>query len=407
MILSARRRFSVALPALALALLVFPACDSVVEPVPSTDTVRFGVNFTTLFGAPTADEVASVRAEWTARTPTATGIQVVGPAIGPDGSQLYVVSHLITAGPGGGGTARHFGLVRVPPGAVNLPVLVMHHGGDQGTGTFDPTANSGLFAQRAAFPALFNQTVQVLPSYRAEPLRTNGFEAVLGTGLVSGGTPSPWDFDVDDSMALLSAVLARDEFAGATDGSRVGAIGFSRGANVALLHSIRDPRVDAVVNYYGPSDFYNPVTEDLAASLLGGFPRALQLPGGPFLLANVLRPLQGPNATENPSLDYARGRRDVIRRSASLFTAQMRNVQVHHHQTDAVVPVPISQAFNARAQAARPQGAYSFTVYSNALPDGVSSTHNAEAMPASLTATEAFMQANLIGQTRMPLIVRR
>lgn len=398
------RRHLVALPLLALALVVLPACDAVMEPVPSTDTVRFGVNFTRLFGAPTADEVGAVRAEWAARTPTATGIQVVGPAVGPDGSQLYVVSHLITSGPGGGGTARHYGLVRVPPGAANLPVLVMHHGGDQGTGTFDPTANSGLFAQRAAFPVLFGQTVQVLPSYRSEPLRTDGFPT-LGTGLVSGGTPSPWDYDVDDAMALLSAVLARDEFASATDENRVGAIGFSRGANVALLHNVRDPRVRAVTNYYGPSDFYNPVTDDLAASLLGGFPRALMLPGGPFLRDNVLRPLQGPNATEDPRLDYDRGRREVIRRSASLFTAQMRNVQVHHHQTDAVVPVPISQAFNARAQAARPQGAYEFTIYTNALPPGVSSTHNAEAMPASLTATEAFMQANLIGANRM--IVRR
>ena len=70
----------------------------------------------------------------------------------------------------------------------------------------------------------------------------------------------------------------------------------------------------------------------------------------------------------------------------------MRNVQVHHHTADPVVPYPVSVSFDAAATAARPTGAYEFNTYTDALPAGATfSAHNPRAMPASFGRTEQFL----------------
>ena len=386
-----------------LLALALPACDSGGdEPPTRQDSVIAGLNFTRLFAPATPAEVADVRADWAARTPTAAAIEVRGPAPAPDGSQIYVVSHALT-GPGAAG--RHYGFVRVPAGASNFPVLVVHHGGDQGVFAGAPNANVGVLAVAQAFPGIASKTVQVFPSYRSEPLGTQGFEPVLGPPVVSGGTASPWDYDVDDAMALLSAVLARDEFAAATDAGRVGALGFSRGGNTALLHQIRDRRVRAVTEYYGPSDFYNVGAQQLALALLGGagpttMQAAMGLPGAPYLYTSVLNPLRNADGSVNEGADYARARLEVARRSPSLFTSSLRNVQVHHHRRDGVVPVAFSEAFDVAAQTARPQGAYEFNLYGEAGA-GDPSVHNPAAMPESLGRTDAFLTQTLVNAGRM------
>ena len=388
------------LAAVVLALLVvLPACDSGTdEPTPAQDQIVGGVNFTRLFAPATAPEIAAVRTEWDNRALSVrnvTGVQVSAtPATLPDGAKLYVVSHLITTGPGAGADARHYGFVRVPAGAENLPVVVVHHGGDRGVYAATPTSdpNADVLAVAALYPTLASTTVQVFPSYRSEPLGTQPFDAVLGGPYTSGGTPSPWDYDVDDAIMLLSAVLQRGEFASATNDGLVGALGFSRGANTALLHNIRDQRIRATTQYYGPTDFFSTPIQGLATGVLGGSPQFLSFPGAPFLLANVLQPLQGPGQTYNADADYARARLEVVRRSTSAFTSDMRSIQVHHHTADPVVPYPVSVSFDAAATTARPSRVYEFYSYSDPLPAGATySQHNPRAMPASIGRTEQFL----------------
>jgi hypothetical protein len=233
---------------------------------------------------------------------------------------------------------------------------------------------------------------------------TGAFEPALGPTRTSGGTPSPWDYDVDDAMALLSAVLARDEFAGAVDAERVGALGFSRGGNTALLHNARDARVDAVTDYFGPADFTNGAVQQLALVVTGPESDirtgALGLPGAAFLYANVLLPLQGPGGAYDDAADYGAARLAIIRRSASLFTSSLRNVQVHHHRRDIVVRFPFSVAFDAAARAAPVQGAYEFNAYGEAAASDAdlrSSFHSPLAMPESLPDTEAFLGQYVVG----------
>ena len=339
------------LPALLALVLALPACDSadVVEPPPPPVGPLFaGVDFGALFAPPTADEVGAIAADWAARNTTASEGRVVAQAPVP-GATLYVVEHETVAN--GTPTVTHYGVVRVPTGAENAPVLVVHHGGDDGLSIAATTSNTGVLNFAAVFAPLAASTVQVFPVYRSETITTSAVPA-LGGPYTAGGDPSPWDYDVDDAIALLTATLGL--FGDETDADRVGAIGFSRGANVALLQGVRDDRLDAVVDYYGPADFYNAGAQQLAQGLLlpASNPQnglVLGLPGAQFLLDQVLDPLRNADDTYNPGADYGPARLAVARRSPGLFAGQLPDVLVLHHYRDGVVPFTFSTAFAERA----------------------------------------------------------
>ncbi len=255
---STRRASAPLFLALLLALTPFwTGCDSGGSEPPEEDlNILFGVSTTRLFADPSAAEIDAVRADWASRSPEASGGTIVAQA-DVDDATVYVVSHTMTEGPGA--PLTHYGVVRVPDGLDDdAPVLVVHHGGDNGfsiaTGGGYSTGNASLEVMADIFPTLFSTTVQVLPAYRSEAIRAG--VGGLAASYASGGSESPWDYDVDDSIALLSVAL--DLFDDETDEDNVGALGYSRGANVALLHQIRDDRIDAVTEYYGPTDFYNP-----------------------------------------------------------------------------------------------------------------------------------------------------
>ncbi len=397
-----------ALPVLLALVLSLPACDSgngggeEVE----TDQIVNGVNFTRLFAPPTDAETAAVRADWAGRNTTSSAATIRGTAT-VDGASVTVVEHTVTAT--GGGTVTHYGVIRVPSGASGeLPILMVHHGGDDGFsidaadrgGT--PTSNTGVRQFATAFPTLASSTVQVFPVYRSETISTTGYPT-LGGPFTAGGTESPWDYDVDDSIALLSAVQGLALFASTIDEDRVGAIGLSRGANTAALQSIRDTRVDALVDYYGPTDFVNPGAITLATVLLAppspANAGAFTLPGAQFLFDNILNPLRNADGSVNPNADYAGARLAVVRRSASAFQESLPNTQVHHHFQDGVVPVAFSQAFEAAASQA---GGGSFEVFYYGTQGGATSGvfHAPELSPdmqASIPRVQAFFSSQLSG----------
>ena len=374
-------------------ILAFAACDGAeTDGPPPGHVVAGGVDLTRLLAPPTDAERTAVQADWDARRPEARGVEVVGPVAMGDGSDLYAVSHETVGGPGAAG--RHVGLVRVPGGAQFAPVLIVHHGGDGGIAAVGQDPNTAVSAMAQAFPALFATSVQIFPATRGEAVQTAPF-ALLGGTRVAGGDPSVWDYDVDDAMALLSAVLESPAFADAIDGSRIGALGFGRGAETALLQTARDPRIDAVIAYYPPADFFNPAAQNLARILLGpdGDARrmALALPGARVLLDGVLAPLQGPGGSVSASADYDAARRALVRRSASAFAGRLRNVQLHHHHRDGVVPVAFSEALAAHGGAV--EGLFEFDAYGEPAAgpaDLTPAVHSPLAMPASIPRTEEF-----------------
>ena len=389
----------VALPVLLALAVALPACDGGGD----DDQIIFGLNYTRLFAPATSAEASAIRADWDGRNTSSSGASVVASAT-VDGAEVSIVQHTVTAT--GGGTVTHYGVVRAPAGADDLPVLVVHHGGDNGLSINATTANTGVRQFAAAFPGLASSTVQVFPVYRSETITTTGY-AGLGGPYTASGTESPWDYDVDDAIALLDAVQGLDAFEDEVDDDRSAAIGFSRGGNVAALHGIRDDAIRAVVDYYGPTDFFNDGAQTLATGVLTGNAGALGLPGAQFLFSQVLNPLRNADGTYNASADYAGARLEVIRRSASVFEADLPNTQVHHHVLDGVVPVLFSRAF---ADAAEGGGGGSFEAFFYGTAGGTpSGTFHAPEVTAemrqSIPRVEAFLGGQLGGSAaRRPLL---
>lgn len=261
-----------------------------------------------LFAPPTAAEIRTVEAEWARRDTGVHDFRVNSDDTAGDGRRTLVVSHTVDG-------ARHFGAVRVPNGAAGteLPVLVIAHGGDRGATGYQ------FFGEGP----VADGWIQVVPSFRSERL-------VLGLSRWhrSEGSPSPWDRDVDDAMALLGAVLTHLPQA---DSSRVAVLGRSRGAGVALLMGIRDPRVDAVVDFFGPTDFFLPPVRALAERAVRS--RIPRLPGAGYLADSVLFALRDGRTT------LPRARLELLRRSPAWFAERLPPTQVHHGALDDEVAV--------------------------------------------------------------------
>ena len=282
------RRLDAFLAAVSLSL--WGACaDSATAP---HDRIVEGVNVSRLFAPPSQAEVTAMLDEWTNRDVQARGIQEVESttvSLGTTPGTLRIVSHDV-------GGVRHFGAILAPSGAAarSLPVLVIAHGGDHGV---DLSVDALPFLQ-LAFGDLVDDFVYVAPSFRSERLSFSGRD------YVSGGEQSPWDRDVDDALALLNVALQTTPQA---DSGRIGVLGFSRGACVALLMGIRDSRIDLVAEYFGPTDFFGPFVQGAVEQALRGSPP--DLPGADYINATFIQPLK------RGELSIADVRPELLRRS--------------------------------------------------------------------------------------------
>ena len=318
-----------------------------------------------LFAPPTAAEVEAVRADWASRDVTPDDVEVEREesfALGSVDATLRVLSHAIDGG-------RHYGAVVVPDGAeaAGLPVVVYAHGGDRGVDTA-VLSQLGLVLGDA-----LADFVWVVPSFRAETLRTSG-------GVwPSGGQPSPWDRDVDDALAFLNAALAMTPEA---DPDRLGVLGLSRGAGVALLMGIRDPRVDRVVEFFGPTDFFGPFVRGLVSDAIDG--GLVSLPGLSVLDQRFIQPLAAGAVTPEEI------RPELVRRSPVLFASDLPVVQIHHGAEDDVVDVSQAEALaDALAVLDRGPPEDEFHRYARGGHDPLS-------LPGSVTRAVAFLGA-LVG----------
>ncbi len=350
-----RRRFGL-VPLLAAGLV---ACGDVSGP-----TIIAGVNVTELFAPPTPSEISAALDDWGQRDVSAQNVTMVDSAtvtagfLNADTLAVRVVSHTV-------GGVRHFGAVVLPRGAASgrLPVLVLAHPGDSGV-DLDAT----LAALGFAMSGTLGSFVTVVPSFRAEAL------AFRGATYSSDGTPSPWDRDVDDALALLNAAIAITPEA---DSTRIGVLGLSRGAGVGLLMAVRDPRIDEVVEFFGPTDFFGPFVQDVVEEALRGTPR--DLPGLNDLNAQFIQPLK------RGDLTIADVRPQLVRRSAVYFVDRLPQVQVHHGTADTVVSVSQAERLIEVMQAAG-RGPPGFESY--LYPGG---GHDPFTLPGSIDRAVAFL----------------
>ena len=389
-----RSRWLAVLAALVVLVPTFGGCDSDDDPI-DEPVLTGGVDFARLFAAPTAAELQAVRADWAGRTPTARDVNVEFSAdLLGDGSTVAVLSHTMTDTDGTDFT--HYGAVRLPAGDApdgGWPVLVLNHGGDRG---LDLAANLSYVASptESPFGVVGSQSVVVFPTFRSETM----FTPDPLPNYVSGGAPSPWDRDVDDAFALLDATL--QTYPAAADAERLATLGISRGGNVSLLMAERDDRIDAVVDYFGPTDFTAASIQGLADTLLTGsdlsqaFVR--EVPGAAYLEATLLDPLAA------GTLSYDAGRLEVVKRSSAFFAETLPNTQAHHHQCDIVVPFDQYLALEAREE--QIGGATDFNPYDAECPDGeLSSRYHSfapDVMPGNFEDTNSFLGRYLIDAAR-------
>ncbi len=266
--------------------------------------------------------------DWDSRSHTATNVASVAQSpelLGSTAATLQILSHTV-------GTNVHYGAVLSPDGAApgSLPIVVYLHGGDDGV-----DVSELLTVLPAALGSDQDDYVYLVASFRGEELRHNS------TAYTSTGSHSPWDRDVDDVLSFIDAALSVTP---AADEDRIGLVGFSRGACVAMIAGIRDSRIDLVIEFFGPTDFFSPWTEDIFADALEGTLR--DLPGLSVLNEDIVQPLK------DGSLTSAQARLELLRRSPVYFVDMLPPTQAHHGTFDNVVPVSEAQLLRGAFTAA-------------------------------------------------------
>lgn len=346
-----------------IAVLALAGCgDSGTTPDPPA---TMEVDFAALFAPPTAAEEETVRNDWSARNPAAQDVAVemdTSFTVGGAAVSLRVLSHTVDA-------ATHHGAVVVPDGAAagSIPVLIYLHGGDNGL-----NLNTLVPLFPVILPGAAESFVLVAPAFRSEPL------VYAGRSFSSGGEASPWDGDVDDALALLNSVL---DLVPETDPTRIGVVGFSRGAGVGLLMAARDARIDAVVDFFGPTDFFGNFVQDVTREALDGNPR--DLPGLTVLDTRFLQPLA------RGELSIAQMRLELLRRSPVYFAEDLPAVQVHHGTDDATVHVSEGRRLiDVMTALGRMAPNFEGYVYAGG-------THTPLTLSGSLDRTEAFLDVHL------------
>lgn len=312
-----------------------------VRPPPAGDGWTLPFALAALFEAPRPEEVAAVRADWARRDLSPRGVRVLlRRAVDLDGvpAEARVVAHEVHG-------HRHLGVVIVPEGAAPgaLPVLVEAKGVSP---SFPPLAVPGGLTSPGFMGDARGRVLYVAPGYRGERI------VIDGDTLTSEGDRSDaWDGATDDAIAFLRAALAATPEA---DASRVCVFGRSRGGAVALLTGIREPRVDCVVSWAAPTDWFSRMD-------LGGWTQA-------ELVADGLRHRALPGETGGQFIDYflsgaraegrglAATRRHLIASSALYHAGRLPLAQVHWGIEDSIVPVVNGRDFVARYEAERGAG---------------------------------------------------
>ena len=302
------------LPAVLL-LGLLAGCDQAGDPVePVADAIDLEAKLDDLFAPPTATEVEAVRADWARRDISAAEATIELTESYPldeTPATLRIVSHRV-------GEVLHYGAILAPDSATpgSLPILMYLHGGDSGVEVDD------IDAVIYALGELRDSFVYVIPSFRSEPLEYEDRE------WVSTGPGGHWDYDVDDALALLNVALELTPQA-RIEGLSI--VGGSRGAGVALLAGIRDERIENIVAFFGPTDFFDDWVWEIAREAAMGFPR--DLTGVAHIDSTFIQPYM------RGEVALAEVRLELVRRSSVLFAEDLPAVQLHHGDGDETVSV--------------------------------------------------------------------
>jgi len=303
-----------------------------------------------LFAAPSPEEIAAVRRDWASRRLGATDAeQVAEHAITFHGNpfSLRILSHTVRGD-------RHYGAVLVPEGATRgcCPLVLEFRGVGWDYPPFD--------IEQARVPQILREdlskVIVAVPSFRGSDL------VVDDHTYSSGGTPTRgWDGAADDALAFLNVVLDRVPEA---DTTQICAYGKSRGGTVALLVGERDERIDCVVDWAGPADWFDHMgTFGWSLQELvewGLWERWEPGEGWGSSAQFIERYLREPNAQGEPDLQATRHR--MLASSPLYFLETLPAAELHYGVEDRSVPMANGQALQ-RALAARTSSTAPFEVH--------------------------------------------
>jgi acetyl esterase/lipase len=311
----------------------------------------------------TDDDRARVTAHWAAQDTSARDVQLLAEgtlAVGTVQMKYRVLEHAVAG-------ERHVGVVLIPLAlTAPAPVLVYAHGGFTGEGGFEfPVTSLG---DRIPGEPLRSKLVYVIPAYRGERVKVGATNyGTPGTGLI--GTT-----DVLDASTFLSVALADQPLR--ADGTRVAVLGESRGGTVALTLGRLDPRIDLVIDGFGPTDFRVALAGVDAATFAGSIAAATMDPSAPAnLLTRSLVPVEDVTVAGDGSLTITAAGYDEMRRRMAVTSAigtplALPSTQVHHGTADTTASVEYSRALAtamAAAGRASPSDAFTYFEYAGGM----------------------------------------
>jgi predicted esterase len=310
-----------------------------------------------LFSSPTRLELASVEIDWAIRNPLGVDLKTEAERELPDGKRLLVVSHFVD-------WRRHYAAVRLPAGDGSFPILMLNHNGTDGVDITEIAAADEFLGDGA----LRDGCIVLLASFRGEKLRAGEMGVFQ-----SRGDSGEMDRDADDAIGLLDAVIRGFPQA---DAGRAAALGFSRGAHVALHSAMREPRLRGVVDFFCATDFFHPEVKTQVLAAARG-----QRVRNPIITA-VMRDVVKPLEAGDYRLEEARTH--LLRISPAYFAARLPRVQLHHGGKDPIIsPAHSQRVVDTLSEAGRED----FTHYLYA--DGV---HRQESLPGSGARAAAFLR---------------
>jgi len=287
-----------------------------------TADMRKGVDVAQLFAPPLDFEIAEAKAELSARQPVEQDYHYIEDYA--EGTvTVAVVSYTVDG-------LTQFGSLRIPEGDPGTqPIMLLCHGGVAGAQMNEIHWLASLVDDYA----LLQQFLIVMPVFRGETL-----EGASASFVAEGGR-NLYDHDADDALALLDCAI--NHFPQG-DRGRIVAVGWSRGAQVALRAAARDERISGVIALSAWTTEWSAAGQEYACELL------------PKLGAGPLATTQARCAYSEKLWELQNGaasvwemRRLLLNMSVAYSAADLPALQLHYGALDETIPVDNAQILAA------------------------------------------------------------
>ena len=290
--------------------------------------------FEQLLHPPTAAELERVNRDWAQKKWAIDNIEIVDTTRVPVGGERFE-TRLYTFDLNG---SQRCGAILLPPASTARPLAGLVDIGDIRWDYPDRNLTNGPYVARILGDRA-HDFVLVVPCARGMALRIGDVRVAA-----EGDRRDAWEGVAEDAIAFLTVALLTTP---QIDGERLGVYGYSRGGGVALIVGESDPRIEAVLAFAAPTDWFS----------------AMGRPGEnwPERMETAWRdPGLEPDTRESQFLDWfvrdrdslplADLRRRLIGASPLYFADKLPAFQIHQGEDDR--PVPVRNAIMVRDRGA-------------------------------------------------------